>query len=231
MSGFQCFNDRGTIQLDSENSNFGCVWAGTITTGDISDPTYGGSWSIALADNLPTYDSYAVSCTSGAVVPGVVGFDDQNSILINAVGGSHQVKLYLFRQFIKLPRSAHGVGIEVVNAANQVTYSTAYRPLAIVAQHPVTNMYQGMSEGRGLPGGRVYAFMQYGTSRRAFRSLAGSSGGDIGDVSPNGAGIGCRTVNGGYVIEEIRGNCFSDGLQCSGGILAVDVTGVTTGNQ
>lgn len=228
--GLQCFNDRGTIQFDSENSNYACVWKGTVTTGDISDPTYGGSWSIAYIDNLPAYDSVAYSCTTSPVVPGTIGFNDQTTIYLSAGGGSHVVTVYLFRQFSKLP-SRGGFGIEVKNAAGQLTYSTAYRPLAVVAQHPVSNLYQGISEGRALPGGREFAFMSYGTMRRAFRTPAGSSGGDIGDVSFNASSAGCRTVNGGYVIEEIKGNGYADGLQCDGGVLAVDVTGIPMGNQ
>lgn len=127
--------------------------------------------------------------------------------------------------FRKLPKIG-GAGIEITDDQGRLTYSTGYRPLCIIAQHPVTNLYDGISEGRALPGGRTYAFMKYGTMIRSFRAPAGSSGGDIGDVAFNGSSAGCRSVTDGYYIEEIKGNCYADGVQANGGILAVDVTGI-----
>lgn len=223
--GFQCFNDQGTIQFDSELSNYALVSKGTIQTGDFSDPTYGGSWSLGYRDNLPAFDTVALSCTTSPVIPGVVGFDDKTDLYVNARGGSHLVTYYLFRLFNKLPKVG-GAGIEIVDAQGRLTYSTGYRPLCIVAKHPVTNLYEGISEGRGLPGGRTYAFMKYGTLIRAFRPFSNMGGVDIGDVSFNGSSAGCRSVTDGYYIEEIKGNCYADGLQATGGILAVDVTGI-----
>lgn len=154
-----------------------------------------------------------------------MGVNDSTSLLFNAVGGSHTITYYLFRSYSKLP-SIPGAGFECFTPNGQLAYSTAYRPLTIVAKHPVTSMYYNMSEGRALPAGRQHAFMAYGSMQRDMGNGGGSGGGyDVPTINFSAANAAVRLGNGAYYVEEIRGNGFVWN-PLNGGFLVVDVTGL-----
>ncbi len=224
--GFQAYTDSGTIQFDSEAPAFAFVGKGTVKTGDLSDGASNpySSWAIAQAENLPTFDTFALSCSTGAVTGGSINVGDSNSLLVSTSGGSHVVTYYLFRSYSKLPSIA-GAGFECFTSNGQLAYSTAYRPLTIIAKHPVTNQRLNMSDSRVLPDGRQYAFIAYGNNQRDMGNGGGGGGGVDISFQFNGATIGARLVNGGYVVEELRGNSIYWGNPNNGGFLVADVTG------
>lgn len=222
MSGFQVFNDGGTLQFDSEMPNFCFVGKGTLTSFDLSDPSAQSNWGVCNTSNVPSHDTVAYRCTTSPVYGGFIGQADRTDLYATVKGGTHTVEYFLFRRFTTAA-SVPTAGIEVYDVNGRLTFSSAYRPLAVIQKEAVTNGYAGMSEGRATLAGKKCAFIPYGSSYRQYRTNT-NTGGDIGGSPFTGATPGFRAITNGFFLEEIVGNQVIDGNNYNGGVLVIDVT-------
>lgn len=222
-SGFQTFNDNGALQFDANATGFYFVGKGTTTT-------VAGSALIQI-DNLPTFDTIALSCDT-APVKGEIGFTDINSYKSYAKLGTHTVKYWLFRSCTKLdPSTLPKVGLELYDSNGDLTYHSSLQILRIALQSPTTSLYSGMSEFVSLPTGKTYAYMSYGLVVRMLFPPANYDPARpfYAGTSPNTQFHGARNTTNGFYKEEHKPP-FNFGYTAAsiynGGILVADVTGL-----
>lgn len=147
-AAFQCFNNNNIVQIDSTFQNYGCIQKGTIPL----------TWGNAEMYPDPNYPETIVNCP-GSVNPLIAitsphhvrswrertanGFRFRFTVDdYNTVARPFNIDYYVFDSF-KPTLNAHGVGMQLFNASNQLVFDSSFEYMRVIGviRDPATFPY------------------------------------------------------------------------------------------
>lgn len=153
-AGLQVINDFGTIQIDSEWQNYALVDVQTVTSVQNAQLFPGAFFRGSIYTNSFESDLVFAHCASPFSIVGTSYVNSQRRVGVatrNTVG--IPVTFYSFR---KQPIQASTFGLQVFNAAGELTFDAASKFAKIVRVLSASQVFNG-SGTISLPANRKYA--------------------------------------------------------------------------
>lgn len=207
MTGLTIYNDSGTLQIDEDYKNLSLVEKPIVNA-------VGGSGLISI-NYTGVRPVVAVGHTTFvAFVYATVSGTSWTFYFMGGGAAGTPIQFYIFDD----PKTAPTFGLEVYNAAGQLSFSFGAPPLRIVSIHP--NLNPTVTQSFSLSAGKTYATVLARPGRQMNNSV-----GSLEFVHY----LGGRQVAGGIEtgpVSELRagpGGTYT--FLTTGAIAAIDVTG------
>lgn len=233
-AGFESYTDDGRLQFSSDFMSFYFAEKGTrlmnqtgislINDPKFPDPSNGQLWTYPISyDEFGTVYNQIPNAAGDIILyncatPLICGHGDFPFACTNVA--DQTLHWYRFRPFLnRAPTS--GVGLQVFNAAGQLTYDSNVRPLLVRQRVNNIVLFSGMNTPLGLPAGRTYAYGCPILSDRVVRSYS-----TIENPGPTATTQGLSHTHGGdVIISEVDWYSWAASTTSGGVAVIYDVTG------